>query len=107
MVVVTMSFAVPPLAREAFEGTWRRVFMPAVAAWPGFLDCRLLRPWPIDADGAESSSVRIDLMFVDEQHRIRWATSQAHDDAFTELASLADGCAVTRFLLASGSDPIA
>lgn len=107
MVLVSVTFDVQPDSQPAFERTWRRIFMPAIAAWPGFLDCRLLRNWPMGHDDSTAASHRMDLTFTDEKLRSQWAGSPDHEKAFAQLTALAAGFTVTRYLVAAESESTA
>jgi heme-degrading monooxygenase HmoA len=99
MVIISMSFTVRPEAEAAFARAWREVFMPAVAARPGFVQCHLLKAWPMDDAITDQSSRRIDLSFSDEDLRRQWVDSTEHDSAFGQLAAHAEHFSVSRHLV--------
>lgn len=98
-VIVTMSFTVRPEAESAFAHAWREGFMPAVAARPGFVQCRLLKAWPIDEEGSGEDARRVDLIFSEEDLRRQWVDSAEHDAAFGQLAAHAEHFRVSRHLV--------
>lgn len=103
MVMITMSFTVRPEAESTFAHAWREGFMPAVAARPGFVQCRLLKAWPMDAEGSEEGSRRVDLIFSDEDLRRQWVDSAEHDAAFGQLTAHAEHFSVSRHLVDEAS----
>ncbi len=105
MVVISMTFDVATEAHVRFEEGWRRTFLPAVSAWPGYVECRLLRRWPMDNDRSDDNgSFRVDLVFRTEEDRLNWAHSSDHADAFSRLTALAENVIVSRYRLGTADE---
>jgi len=71
-----------PAQEEAMEKTFREVFYPAVSARPGFRSALMVRK-----PGTSEYTVR--LSFDTEEQRMEWVASDAHQQAWPALESLA------------------
>lgn len=72
---------VQPGKEDQLTGNYRRIFVPAISAQPGFRAVRLLKP----ADGHRWLLL---IEFATEQDRERWVATPEHEEAWPALGGL-------------------